>query len=377
MPEAIVEPPLTPDPPSSQGYPSPSSKPSTATLVAPTYHFSPHTFRRTQCGCISPRRPFITAQEAVDYMLGRLDKAWRRMTGDQRVPRLVELATSRTCHELRTRGYELTHLVVCESPIKYQGEKKRKEFSVLFLIPDPNEVIRHRALAQVLVHAAVGGRHSRTIENVAVRFGEDWEDWIVVQPHVYCRDITVAEPMRIDIPLNGTMSGRMVLGKMWMEVLRLIEGNFHPSGEEFVARLTRGLETLEHDGLVVCGFDAEKVFRKSVSGKHQSLAIRIALYTKKIIEVEEEDEGSVGVVENGGQQGQQETSDIGEKRPIEQETEAPHVGAVCLIDTSGKGQQARVKHIAIVYTGEWPLAHHYRTAIPRPNVDELERYLKK
>jgi response regulator RpfG family c-di-GMP phosphodiesterase len=64
----------------------------------------------------------------------------------------------------------------------------RTEISVLLLVPCHDEPTGHRWLAEVLVHQYIKGPKSGMVENVAVRYATDWQDWEVVMDHQYLEE---------------------------------------------------------------------------------------------------------------------------------------------------------------------------------------------
>lgn len=337
----------------------------------------------------------------------------------------IRNAVTRVHHALRAQGWELFHLVGYDAGVNSQGVKKRREFSILFLVPDhtslaelnnlvteeevdgddggdnsvatkdaskdesgaqnvdsdgesengeeeafEGEAIGHRVLAQIMIHVAEGGRHDGMMENVAVRFTHDWQDWTVIQPHDYYKDASALPGQTYGVQTDFKiyqMTSRdlthLILKKTWAAVLSLLGGEAPGSREEFGERVGRALIELDSWGEVVSGFEAEKVFRVSGSKRNRSTALRIALFTRdKVIKVDQDPES-------------QDTEAMESSPKSDSDTPSRRVGAVCLIDTSEQDSRIRLKHIAIVYEGEWPMVHHYRKALPPPSVSGLEDYL--
>ncbi len=265
----------------------------------------------------------------VDFQLSRLEKVWYRTTSLV-LPRQVRDAGERVSLHLReTGGWELFHLVglVLDIPNRFP----RHEISIYWLVPAPDEEIGHRVVAEILTQLYGTGAHVGKVENVAVRFATEWEDWTVAQPNEYFR---ASGSENVWIPLEQWVSGGS-LEKLWEEVLRLLRGECKPSSSELMRRVGRATEEITDEVKEVSDYEVEVVHRKSTSTKQMNPSIRIAMHTS-----------------------------------------SGEVGAIILIETNGEAGKRKVKRIAVAYQGEWPIAHHYRTVIPPPNLEGLKSLVK-
>ena len=202
----------------------------------------------------------------------------------------------------------------------------RTEVSILWLAPASGETIGHRLMAEVLVH--LFGRGG--LENVAVRFAADWEDWTVAQWDEYFR-VEGIESVKIVSPRPSLITNQMVLGKVWAEVRKLLQGECEPSASKLMSRIWRARLELARKGKTVTEFEVEMVYRKPTSGKHMYPVIRITMH-----------------LADGGP------------------------GAMVLIETGSEAGNRKAKNVAVVYQREWPVAHHYRTIIGPPDLKELK-----
>lgn len=381
--------PLTPINPTAPTLPgTPSTGVSTQTTTAPPRHgglerkyvISPHKLFAKHCSCNNPSRRLITANEIIENMHGRLSKVIGRLTHGGKVAREVHDAFTRVLLELRGRGEELFHLVGWEDPTQDSGERTRREFSVVLMIPDPEEPSRHRVLAEIMIHCRGNGRHAGTIENVAVRYAEDWEDWTVVMNSDYLRDSSAPEPEKVILGEEGTMTGKQVIDKVWKAVVGFIQ---HPTPglkSDFAQRMGRAVERLNGDGYLLSAFSVEMGYRAKTGSKSKTApAIRIALYAKIVDNETSVDESLERLRISGA------SDKVSERR----QTAGPgipsvkvdlddedHIAAVILIDLSTPfGGSSKVKHIAVIYEGEWPITHHYRRTIPAPDLGGLKSLL--
>ena len=333
-----------------------------------TYFLSPETLRQERCRCTVTRDPPQDAAASIKYMLRRLDKLWTRMR-QLSLEERVRVEGERVLLELRKQGLELFHLVGQEIGPD-QGKAKRQEYSIIFMVPswsvgdsdateDSEErVIGHRPVAEILIHLRPPGRHKEVVENVAVRFPHAWQDWTVSIPHNFFR-IAGSPPMvKIDI-LNvpvaddgHQISAGAVIEDLRKEIIKLIGPSGQCGKRELYRCIGRATEVLNADGLLICGFKVESVRRATTGDLVQT--IRAAVMVKKA--------GSLSMTET-----KQSTSN-----QVEPDEEGH--GAVILMDIGGRTQRI-VKHITVVYQGEWPVGHSYRKDIPPTSLSGLERSL--
>lgn len=300
----------------------------------------------------------------IEYMHSRLRKIMHRLIGTPTVHHEVADAFTRILLELRGRGEELFHLVGWEGPGRKQGEKARREFSVVLMIPDQAGASRHRVLAEVMVHCGDNYKCRGMVENVAVRYAEDWYDWTIAKDLVYYRDKDAPEPRRIRLDEEGTQNGLESLKMIWREVSK-VTGHAGLRGRlDFAQRLNRTVERIEGDGETLTAVEVEKWYRNSDGrGGDQSKAlavVRIALFAQAACRCDDGD-GKARCKAN-----------------IHNDAAADNLRpAVVVIDLSDiDAGQYKVKHIGVIYEGEWPITHHYRKSNPAPDMKGLENLVR-
>lgn len=320
---------------------------------------SPHKIYEKDCTCCNPHRELITAQDHIGYMITRLKKLLKRITTSDTIVSELHDAFLRVLYELRNRDEELFHLVGWET---IDWRKNRREYNIVLMIPELESLGCHKAISHILVRCTETGKYSGQIEDVAVRYREDWEDWTICQDFLYFRDELA--PKRDTISVNP---GEEFGERLWEEI-RLVKEGIRGNKGDFLARLKKTLNRLEDEGQEVIQFSVENQFRRS-SEKSKTLkpVIRIALYsnpstrTSDIIALEE-----LNLEENRNQP-------VPEKPSHENLQEKDeNVVAVMLIDLSRDGPNPRVKLICTIYPGEFPITHHHRRMIPPPDLSDLE-----
>lgn len=407
-----------------------------------TYAASPHTLRLNDCGCVRFRhgddsweKDHKTVADTIHLMLERLDKMLRRLCGMKPHREICDAAT-RVCYELRSRGYELYHLAGWEEPphVANQGravtetQPARREISIVFMVPTSSDIepSGHHVLAQIVVHLACSTRHPRQLENVAVRYEDDWEDWTVCQDFDFFTDPQRPKLERKRLGEAGRESAVQVCEAMWRDVVQVLDGQCGEAQGEFRNRLVRVIARLVEEGLVMASYEVELGWRhKSRSGRHYPvvripiLALPTALFGANTSgksgdgdasgaaatnstapeeardqEITEEGQGMTGASAREGDLSDEAEAETTHSRPVQDElgerrddshdstpdTAGQKVKTTCaavmLVDVSCSNGRYKVKHIAVVYDGEWPLAHLYRKNIPAPDMAGLADCLR-
>jgi hypothetical protein len=261
---------------------------------------------------------------------------WQGLTSSLPPPETVR-DVERIFWFLRKEGHELLHVIGRDT----FSDGKRREATVLFLIPSCGEATGHRWLAEMLVHRYSGGRKDGKVENVAVRYSTDWEDWEVVHDIRYF-EAQGSLSYRISIPTDGGTTGQRVLDKVWQIMSGMIGGNVEATDtqREFKKIAGRATAEINVSGETVCAFTVARRFRKSESRQGGVPCVMVALWEES-----------------------------------KQAEETPVAGAVIIVDLVGK--TGRTKPIAVRYEGEWPVTHQYRKKFPPPNLDDFKGLIRE
>lgn len=228
-------------------------------------------------------------------------------------------------------GWELFHLV--GKKIKDEGGKvKGDEYSIIWMVPALHG--GHIILAEMKVQLVKEGRDKGKVASEVVRFMGDWTDWTAVQTDDYAKE---EDGEVVTLDLGGEPgTGKAIMDRLTQPTQELLPQGCKVVPKELDRRVTRTIEEVAREGNVMERFEVEKVFRQSTSRKRSVVpAVRIALRCQ------------------------------GKEEP----------GAVILLDTSGVEGKRRVKHIAVMYAGEWPVRHHYKEDDGGPSLDELDEYI--
>ena len=350
--------------------PSPSPAVLVNTTTAPNsvakreYRMSPYNLYRTCCRCLIPSKPLADAAAQIDLMIERLDKLMGRLA---RTPlhHEVKEAGLLILHTLRLRGMELFHLIGWEST-KTQGSKSRVEYSVGFAVPDQEDITAHRVVAQLVVQVDNKGRFKGTIDTVSVRFEDDWDDWTAVQDVEYLQDekAGVAKRVNLDAMTAGT---RSVAEQIWDAMPPQWGEAIGYSKAIIVERIGIAIEKMEMAGEVVNGFEVGETYRKLGESRVQpAISIRLHSHLKDSRPIITDQGNNENVVKTYNREESKEGRG-GEAR----------AAAIILIEMKGKGQSTKVKHVSVIYDGEWSIIHRYRKNSPPPNFEGLEELVKE
>jgi len=380
-----------------------------------TYATSPYNLRLTNCECQTSRHgpgntedDLPTVNDTVQLMLSRLDKVLRRLCG-MKPHREICDATMRVCYELRTRGYELFHLAGWEEPAYIANQNRdvaawqppRREISIVFMVPESSDVSPsgHRALAQILVHLVSTPRHARQIENVAVRYEDDWEDWTVCQDFEFFRDTERPKPERRRLGEQGRKTAVQVCEAMWAEVVQMLDGQCDEAPGDFRHRLVKVIARLVEDGLVMSSYEVDMAHRQKPGSWKKFLVVKVSIFAVpqdrleagRGLEGAENREGGVipgesletsggaGAADRANQSDDDHTcgdQSAGSTQDAAAQRIKETCPAVMLVDVSTSRGHYKVKHIAVVYAGEWPISHLYRRNIPAPDMAGLADCVK-
>ncbi|WVN87999.1 uncharacterized protein L203_103197 [Cryptococcus depauperatus CBS 7841] len=304
-----------------------------------TWRLSPHTLRTKSCSCtfIRPERLPTTSAEYVTLMRDRFDKFWSRLVHLSTTTELL-LAVERVILQLRRFGIELEHLVGRELGVDMTN-RKRREISVLFLVPEGSSAedgIGHRWVAEILVHLRIG--KGAEIENIASRYWFDWEDWTVPQAFDYVADSSrELKQVKVEAKKEGVP---------WIEIVAKLGQVVEKVGscrliQDWTKTITRVTKELKKDGEKVFQWEVEKVWRKHRENVFP--VVRIAFNVRK----------------------------------NKQRLATP--GAVMLLEISRDlvaSKEGIIRNVSVLYEGEWPVCHHYRTSIPSPSFEGLQDIVK-
>jgi hypothetical protein len=294
-------------------------------------------------------------------MMGRLEKVMQRMMEVNQVDTEVRDAFLRILYELRGRGWELFHLVGWQSPL--QDNSPRRAYHIEFMLPDIEEPTCHRVLAEMAVHIIEEGRSPGRVGTVAVRYAEDWEDWTLSQPIELAKD-DKAGPARLVMLETPMKQGRSaVLEAIWSEVAAFSNFAQDVSDRDLKYRFGRTWDRLDAEGAVLVGIQVEKVRRwlEPSSRKRTAPTIRIPLLTRAKVQSQ------------GGKEAGLQSQTISAEYPS---ADGYSIPAVLLVTLTKDKVPTKIKHICTLYHGEWPITHHYRTALPPPTLAGLERLVR-
>ncbi|OXG22775.1 hypothetical protein C367_04078 [Cryptococcus neoformans Ze90-1] len=256
---------------------SSSSKHAFLTHSPPTttvYSLLPRTIRLISCRCTHLHNPPISAEACILIMLDRFDKLWSRLV-HLTMTREVFLAAERVIIHLRRSGIEFCHLVGREMGVEVT-RGKRKEVSVLFLVPGRGGEVGHRLVAEMIAHLNNG--EEKGVQNVASRYWYDWEDWTVSQPWNYVKEDGKKE-IKIDIPDKGEeVPWQNVMNRL-AEVIESVGGCTLPR-PEFDTRVQKVAEKIKMFGVRGYQFSVEKVWRQVTKHKSYPL-VRLAIMVMK------------------------------------------------------------------------------------------------
>ncbi|WVF65424.1 hypothetical protein IAT40_000151 [Kwoniella sp. CBS 6097] len=428
-----------------QEKPKRQSQPQPQPQSHPRWRLSPETIRLEQCSCTRPKRKYIasliTSNDYLKFNLDRLDKVWLRIAHLQLFPEVKE-AAERVIRCLREdRGLELFHLAATDqiqSALRggaAGGENnKRREISILFLIPhSDDEVVGHRLVAELLVHLRLPrqpqpkpqpeprrigipdedsarngsgsgsgrGRVDRlSVENIATRFAEDWEDWTLSHPHTYLKpdpdpdsdpdhasnltedSATTAasglelEPGVLEMGIPDKKEGvswSMIVDSLLIETQKLLNG-YWVDRKEFKRFFTRVSTELRAEGRRVYAFQLEKVYRSIAKHSHGTNARSKSKSKNDNVDTPIDTKSTVPCVRIALKILESTMSSDSKKK---KEMIGNDIGAVVLLDLNDVDKRGRIKNLCVIYDGEWPIAHQYRSVIPPPNLEGIQHLIKE
>ncbi|WVQ93097.1 hypothetical protein IAU59_000161 [Kwoniella sp. CBS 9459] len=373
------------------------------------WRLSPETIRLEHCSCNRPKKKYtlVTSHDYLRFTLDRLDKVWLRIAHLKLFPEVKE-AAERVIRQMRERGLELFHLAAKDrSDNSLKTVNRRREISILFLVSHPDDdVFAHRIVAELLVHLRprshaksrntprgvqmegnqiTGRKDSLAVENIATRFSEDWDDWTLSHPHTYMRQLTEAGVLELNIPdKKEGVSWSMIIDNLMIETQKLMNG-YWVDRKEFMRFLTRVSAELRADGKRVCGFQLEKVYRQkqiqdkdvgndeaitdtitststSTSSEAAGPEARNRLITIPCVRIALKILGQPDTISSS---------------PGNTDRSLHDIGAVVLLDLTDVDSKGRVNNLCVIYEGEWPMSHQYRTVIPPPTLEGVQRLVKE
>lgn len=333
-------------------------------VAKPKFVMSPHKLYLTNCRCLNPTKPPPNASSQIDLMIDGLEKLMDRLAG-VRLHNAIKDAGIRILIELRGRGMELFHLIgwVDTSP---QGGKSRRV--IAFAVPDQNqaEETGHRVVAQLVISIENKGQFKGTIGDVSVRFEDDWDDWTMVQTSEFVSDPKYSKAQR-RMMVEGDVKSGKVAEKIWDAVTVMQGEDIGCLRAKVVSRLNTVLQKLDLAGEILAAFEAEQLLRKTGERRTQP-TIAIRLYTR-LAEASPMNLGEHAKHAKTVSTGEGQASN---KKDDGDEYDDERSVAVVLIDLSTNGSMLKVKHVSVVYDGEWPITHRYRTDSDVPTLKGLE-----
>jgi hypothetical protein len=167
------------------------------------------------------------------------------------------------------------------------------------------------------------------VENVAVRYAADWQDWEVMMEHEYLEE-DGKQWVRVHLEDGVWPTGEQVMRAVWGQVTLLLGDGFDGSKREFEKTVIRAVKEVNARGETVSYFEVAKRYRRSGTKLIPTITVLL-----------------------------QSTDDNGV--------------AVIVIDPMGR--RGRIKPMAVRYDGEWPVAHQYRKQFPPPELQQLEPFV--
>ncbi|WWC91086.1 uncharacterized protein L201_006027 [Kwoniella dendrophila CBS 6074] len=312
----------------------------------PIWRTSPHRISKRACTCQNIHQSAKTSEAYLMFNLDRFDKVYTRVTHlsmNQKIQEIAELVI----RKLRDRGYELFHFVGKQLTM---DDKRKKEISILFLIPDSNDQGHgHRILAEIMICSQP--KNKNKIENVSSRFIEDYQDWISIHPHQYYTPQTDHKKLMYTLPQKKE-------NRRWDEIMNELISKIQSlkstliinpqSVIPIVTKVTKYLKNEER--LIVYGFEFELVYRESSNSKivlHK--AIRIGFKTLPV------------------------NTDFGSDNNNKNSLDKSDIGAIILLEI----QDNQVKDTLVMYKDDWPIVHTYKDNIPPPYLEGLKGFVVK
>jgi len=294
-------------------------------------------------------------------MIDRLEKLMGRLAGVT-LHYAIKDAGIRILIELRVRGMELFHLIGWVDTSPQGGESRRV---IAFAVPDQNqpEETGHRVVAQLVISIENKGQFKGTIGDVSVRFEDDWDDWTMGQTSERVSDPKYSKAQRGMIFEGDVKSGK-VAEKIWDAVTVMQGEDIGCLRAKVVSRLNTVLQKLDLAGEILAAFEAEQLLRKTGERRTQP-TIAIRLYTRLAEASPMRIDEHAKTVSTGKAQASNKKDD-GDEYDDELSV------AVVLIDLSTNGSMLKVKHVSVVYDGEWPITHRYRFNSDVPTLNGLE-----
>jgi hypothetical protein len=251
----------------------------------------------------------------------------------------------------------------------------------------------HRALAQIVVHLVSTPGHARQIENVAVRYEDDWEDWTVCQDFEFFRDTERPKPEKRRLGEQGLNTAVQVCEAMWAEVVQMLDGQCGGARGDFRHRLVKVIARLVEHGLVMSSYEVDMGHRQKPWSRKNFLVVKISVLAvpQDRLEAGRGFEGGVMLGESHETSGEAGAADRANQTDDDhtcgdqstgstQDAAAQRIKETCpavmLVDVSTSRGHYKVKHIAVVYAGEWPISHLYRRNIPAPDMAGLADCVK-
>ncbi|WVQ73774.1 hypothetical protein IAR50_003354 [Cryptococcus sp. DSM 104548] len=266
-------------------------------------------------------------------------------------PTKVTHALTRIGLELRHKvGVELVHLAAREYG-RDVTKGRRREVSVLFLVPHQDsseeEGIGHICMAEMLIHLDA---KTNVLENIAIRFWYDWEDWTVPQPLNFVKDFST-KPLKVRVPdKRANVPWSAVIDSLLEAVHKVASCKIdRVNFKTWIKRVCEELKVSELQERVY-EWEVEKVWRQEK---------RVVIYP--VIRI------AFKVM-----QGRRYKEDPGAVMLMELEARSRREGDHGSEAKDDAEPVRRVTNTSVVYDGEWPVFHHYRTDIPPPCLKDLE-----
>ncbi len=333
-------------------------------VVSSKWIFSPRgPLKQAECKCQNPKRkpheaPIDVAADLIDYGLACFERVWHNVTGVG-VPRVVADAVLRALYQLRQEGHEMLHIAAKD----VRQDTKRTDLSVVFLVPSNDKANGwHRWVAEVLVHRYAVGQHQGKVENVATRFASDWTDWTISFPRQIYDDELEADFV-VDLQDAGMgLTGHKVVRAVAEQTSRCLDIDAKDAQKGLRRRIASVTEWVNRQEQHVSALVVKKRYLKSESGRRAYPCVTISIYAQ------DQDGAGGGDQQNGDDIAKGADKANGEDRHVFS-TAGKTAAVVIVIEGQKDGQGT--KPLMVMYDGEWPIAHQYRSRFPPPDLSSL------
>jgi len=211
--------------------------------------------RRTNCACNAPDKVFSEPHEIIEYLQHGLLQVWTNTIVDIGLPSSVVAIAERAFRHLREMGYELFHLSALDMPQLLTGDIRR-EVQIMLMVPAQEaeySATGHRVVGEISVHLYRSGKKEGQVENVAYRLFDDWTDFRLIRSS-RLPALTADNSVNLVIENQKWVTGKMIVGKVWVEVIGILGPRYKLDSARFVKNLGRAGKFITDHGQLSAGF---------------------------------------------------------------------------------------------------------------------------